>query len=256
MLRWNTNKGYLLELGRAGCPVVPRNGSPLAHCPIGRRRSTATGWSSQTSDWATSPPGRYDATQSDQRSSLSDHVHGLVAAGCTAVVQPYQSQIDAEGEISLIYIADTFSHAVCTAPVLSGETSDGHRRCIDDGSHVRVKPTPAQHLLAECVLDLVPGSREDLLYARVDMVYEKSRGPLLMGLALTEPKLVLSRCSASGAQDGVGHSRMARGAARRRSERHEHEVIGATRDLRDVRVTGNAGATVLCMRGRPDQQGS
>jgi hypothetical protein len=42
---------------------------------------------------------------------------------------------------------------------------------------------------AERVLDAVPWSRNQLLYARVDMISDGDRDPILMELELTEPQL-------------------------------------------------------------------
>ena len=42
----------------------------------------------------------------------------LIASGRTAMVQPYEPRVDAEGETGLIYIGGTFSHAVHKDPMI------------------------------------------------------------------------------------------------------------------------------------------
>jgi hypothetical protein len=57
-------------------------------------------------------------------------------------------------------------------------------------------PNDVERQIAEAVLDVVPGGRDRLLYARVDLVPGPS-GPELIELEVTEPALYL------GLEDGA-----------------------------------------------------
>jgi hypothetical protein len=62
------------------------------------------------------------------------------------------------------------------------------------GLHLQPRqPTSAQFALAEQVLAAVPGGRERLLYARIDLLPSADGTPVLIELELTEPQLYLGK---------------------------------------------------------------
>jgi hypothetical protein len=107
------------------------------------------------------------------------------------MIQPYQSAIDTDGETALIFIGGRFDHAIRKGAVLTGPASEADHRFEEDGG-MHLTPcdaTGAQLKVAEHALDRVPGGRQRLLYARVDLVPGADGRPLLMELELTEPQL-------------------------------------------------------------------
>ena len=48
--------------------------------------------------------GLYDAERPEQLTAMCAHIHRLLAAGQTVMLQPYQAQIEREGETSLIFV--------------------------------------------------------------------------------------------------------------------------------------------------------
>jgi glutathione synthase/RimK-type ligase-like ATP-grasp enzyme len=98
-----------------------------------------------------------------------------------ALLQQFIPEIVERGEVSLMYCANVFTHAVVK------RAADGDYRVQSDfgGSRVPFTPSPELLAFADRVLATVP---ESCLYARVDVV-ETAKGPLLMELELIEPEL-------------------------------------------------------------------
>lgn len=175
VLERNTDKTYLRELAAAGVPVVPTAwvapGEELAGAP----------WPELVVK-PTVSSGARDTVRTTDRAEALARVAALTAAGRTAMVQPYLPMVEAEGEVSLLYLGGEFSHAVRRGPMLGGWFDDAPR-----------EPEADQLALAERVLAAVP-ERAELLYARVDLVRDADGGPLLIELELTEPRLFLDLC--------------------------------------------------------------
>jgi glutathione synthase/RimK-type ligase-like ATP-grasp enzyme len=112
--------------------------------------------------------------------------------GRTAMVQPYLPGIDTDGETSLVFLGGRFSHAVRREPLLGGSGVRGAVVVADVLASVRaVEPTVAQLSLADRTLDAVPGGRDRLGYARVDVIPGPD-GPVLLELEATDCFLFLS----------------------------------------------------------------
>jgi glutathione synthase/RimK-type ligase-like ATP-grasp enzyme len=171
LIRWNANKIYLAELAAAGIPtpdtifVEPGMELDLA------RVCASRGWASAV----VKPVISASAHCTEHRSS------GSVLG--PAMVQRYIAAIETEGEWSLIYFRDAFSHAVLKKP------REGDFRVQNNfGGTVRVAEPPRGALaFAEALLS---GLAWPATFARVDIVAE---GPSmqLMELEVIEPELFL-----------------------------------------------------------------
>ena len=176
VLRWNTDKHYLEDLGN---DVVPsrfvRPGEPFAPPdePFVVKPSVGAG---------SIGAARYDA--GDERAAA--HVAELHAAGRTVLVQPYVQAIDDVGERALIYVADELSHAVHKEPILATVAQPGVGLYVEERM-AAAEATPDELTIAERVLDAIPFERSRLLYARIDLV----PGPLVLEVELTEPSLFI-----------------------------------------------------------------
>jgi glutathione synthase/RimK-type ligase-like ATP-grasp enzyme len=101
-----------------------------------------------------------------------------------AMIQELIPEVVERGEMSLVYLGGSFSHAV----VKRAKPGD-FRVQKDFGGHVEPTiPSPALLSFADRVMTHVPSG---CLYARVDLV-DSGRGPLLMELELIEPELYFS----------------------------------------------------------------
>lgn len=172
---WNSSKRYLLELASAGqhlpqtiiietgatmtlaeAMVEAGSGSVVVKPVIG-----AAG----IDTWQTSEPG--DARWHDRRGAV--------------LVQEYIPEIERDGELSLIWFRDGFSHAVVKRPC-AGEF---RVQAEHGGTTETIVPSPIVLRQAERLLASVS---HPWIYARVDGVVSKGRF-VLMELELVEPEL-------------------------------------------------------------------
>jgi glutathione synthase/RimK-type ligase-like ATP-grasp enzyme len=197
---WNAHKSYLLDLDRAGVPIVP---TVLVAQGAGTTEVDAA--LARFSEIVIKPAvsgGAFGALRTDGRApAAGEHLRGLLADG-DALVQPFLSRVQQDGEASLIFFDGEFSHAVRKLP-----RSGDYRVHEHYGGTVSIhEPTDSELEAARATLQAAP---TPTLYARIDLVQSPS-GPLLMEAELIEPELFL-------AADGGAPQRFARCLARRRS---------------------------------------
>jgi hypothetical protein len=180
ILRWNSDKRYLLALDRAGVPIVPTAHASRGGAADLAELCRARGWTDVVVKPAIGASAK-GAARFDASALASDgqaHLDGLLAAG-DALVQPFQAAVEVERERSLVVIGGRLSHAF-TKPAFLRGTGDG----LGEALH---EPTPAECAVAERAVAAAPGP---VAYARVDMV-PAADGPRLMELELIEPDLGL-----------------------------------------------------------------
>ena len=178
LLRWNSHKGYLLELGNT-VPVIAGELVPQDARICLQELANARRWNSLVIKPAVSAGGwltrrcRLDA--SGQR-----HLDRVLSVG-DALVQPYESEICSAGERSLIFIDGQCVHAVRKEPA-----DDDFRVQEKHGARIEpVHPAADELALGEAALAAVPGSP---VYARVDCLRVGGE-TRLMELELIEPSL-------------------------------------------------------------------
>ncbi|HEX8626396.1 MAG TPA: hypothetical protein VF782_15140 [Allosphingosinicella sp.] len=178
VLRWNADKIYLDTLAGRGAPVVPtRHYTQLSEALleeaaaafgtdrlVAKPRISSSAW--QTIRWSPGAP-------------LAGGPEGA------AMVQPYLPEIERSGEVSMIFFAGAFSHAISKRP----QPGDFRVQPEYDGIIAAHRPDAAEHEAAERILAAV---EEPLLYARIDLVRGQEGAPLLIELELIEPDLYLS----------------------------------------------------------------
>ena len=176
VLRWNTDKAYLATLGVETVPTTfLEPGGPFVapDAPFVIKPSVGAG---------SIGAARYDAGAE----RAHDHVRRLHAAGKTVLVQPFLEAVDHAGEVALHYLGGVFSHAVRKAAMLPRGGDPGEGLFVEERISA-AEPSAEELELAEQALDAVPFEREELLYARVDLL----PGPVLLEVELTEPSLYL-----------------------------------------------------------------
>jgi hypothetical protein len=177
-LVWNADKIYLRELGAAGVAVPASRWFEPGERPdnSGFLRQLGTGRAVIKPRVSGAGYGTY-VMEDGMR--LSDaQWQPLEESG--ALLQAFVPEI-AGGEMSLMYIAGRYTHAVLKRP------APGEFRVQSDhgGTVEAVVPSPALRAFAERALT---AAARPWLYARVDVV-ETASGPLLMELELLEPEL-------------------------------------------------------------------
>ena len=188
VLRWNTHKSYLLELEERGTPVVPTAwlgrgdeidlGSLLA----------SRGWAGGVVKPAIGAGGegivRVDGGDEVGLRGAQEAMERLLAAG-DALVQPYLASVEIRGELSVVVIDGTPSHALRRTPAPGEYRVQGSF----GGRVVREELDPELAALAAWIVE---ATGVELLHARVDLLEDELSTPQLSELELTEPDLFLT----------------------------------------------------------------
>jgi glutathione synthase/RimK-type ligase-like ATP-grasp enzyme len=175
VLRWNTDKRYLDSIPSAISAEFLEPGASFVApaAPFVVKPSVGAG-SIETA--------RYDA--GDERAG--EHVRRLHAAGRTVMVQPYLEAVDRDGETALLYLGGELSHAVRKAALLPESGKAGEGLYVEERI-TATQPSRDELELGDRALAAVPFDRDELLYARVDLL----PGPVVLEIELTEPSLFL-----------------------------------------------------------------
>lgn len=182
VVRWNTEKSYLVELAARGVAVVPTAVFEPGEDPV-----------FPDGEFVVKPAigaGSRGAARFTGHAEARRHFDGL---GVKALVQPYQSSVDAHGETALVFFAGEYSHSFHKGPMLAQGLAESESGLYVEEKLRGIEPAPRQVELANQVLDvaaeLLSLQRKDFLYARVDVVEGPDGEPLLLELELTEPTL-------------------------------------------------------------------
>ena len=182
VIRWNTDKSYLVELASRGVAVVPTAVVGPGEDPV---------WPS--GEFVVKPTigaGSRGAGRFTDHAAALAHLRTL---GVPALVQPYQSSVDEHGETAMVFFAGEYSHSFHKGPMLVQGLEESESGLYTVEQLKGIEPNDRQRQLADQVLDvaadLLSLSRKDFLYARVDVVEGADGAPLLLELELTEPTL-------------------------------------------------------------------
>ena len=177
LLRWNSDKKYLAELGSAGVPTVPT----LAVDSLSDRHLEEARSRFGTARLIVKPPVSGGAFETF-RLEAQDGVPPAVA-GRAMIVQPFVEAI-AQGEYSLILFDRALSHCVIKRPREGDFRVQPHHGGI---TQVHAPPEGAVEL-AHAALRAAPAPAT---YARVDIIRDDSGVLRIMELELVEPALFL-----------------------------------------------------------------
>jgi len=184
VVRWNADKHYLLDMQTAGVRIVP------------------TQWLARGSHFDSE--AAYEALQTDHlvvKPAVSGGAKNTFALLRTEssirtpdlnallqfedfLVQPFQPQVQQQGEWSLVYLGGEYSHCVLKKPQI-GDFRVQHY--LGGG----IEPRPAPDHLRRAADAIVRQFAHDCLYARVDAL-DADGELLLMELELIEPFLYLA----------------------------------------------------------------
>jgi hypothetical protein len=179
VIEWNTHKGYLRRLARAGAPLAPTLWlDRYDSVQLASVLPWDSGFIKPQVGASASDTLRF--TRADLPRA-QDHLDALLRRS-DVMVQPYLSQVETQGEVSAIYLDGRFSHGVRKVPV------PGDYRVQDDygATDAPHTLTAQERAVCDAVLGLVD---EDLLYARVDLMRDDADRIVLAELELVEPSL-------------------------------------------------------------------
>ena len=183
VLRWNTDKRYLATVSHPHLSPPPttilERGAPVDLDELLDKRR----WDEAVMKPAISADGFSTERTSRQRAKADQPTLDAMLARADVVVQQFVPAIRTNGEISMMFFAGTFSHAVSKRPQ-AGEFRVQERL---GGRITRTDPPLPLVGHAQALLDAhAPGC----LYARVDAVVAAARF-VLMEIELVEPSLYL-----------------------------------------------------------------
>jgi glutathione synthase/RimK-type ligase-like ATP-grasp enzyme len=187
LLRWNSDKAYLVELAERGVPTVPTSAVEAccdADVEEARRRFE--------SDWLViKPPVAASAFGAHRLGPMDD-----LPSECRRrpmIIQPLIEEIARTGEFSLMLFDGDYSHAVVKQP----RSGDFRVQEQHGGTTLPCHaPPPGAIRLARQALAAAPARAS---YARVDVVPDDDGVLRIMELELIEPALFLEHAPDGGA---------------------------------------------------------
>jgi glutathione synthase/RimK-type ligase-like ATP-grasp enzyme len=182
LVRWNTHKAYLVDLGARGAPIVPTvvllGGSAASLDGI----CDAQGW-----NVVVVKPAVASGAKGARRADVGDpdaqaHLDALLAEG-DVLVQQFVAAVEEEGEWSVVLVDGRVGHAVRKQPA-PGDFRVQH----EWGGRAELATASASVAeLATRVVEVLPAPA---LYARIDIVAIADRWHV-MEVEVTEPALWL-----------------------------------------------------------------
>jgi O-ureido-D-serine cyclo-ligase len=192
VLRWSADKHYLLELTRAGLPVVSSSfAEPGEDAAQVLESFLAREPSAQLVVKPAVGAGARDArrhARADVAETLA-HVQQLLKARRSVLLQPYLEGVDRHGETALIFIGGHFSHALRRGVPLPLGAPATEALFAPEQTGPRA-PGADELEAAGRILAALPFGT--LLYARVDLIRDGHGAPRLLELELCEPSLYLA----------------------------------------------------------------
>lgn len=189
LVRWNADKGYLLELERAGVPIPPTMRVSAGAAPPLGDLLLDRGWQEAVVKPAVSADAHDTMFVTSAAAPARQAEFARIAVAGDVLVQRLVPEIRSDGELSLVFFNGRFSHAVRKRP------ANGDFRVQERfGGAALFEAVPAA-LVDTCGQILRHLPREPL-YARVDGIPSAS-GFVLMEVELVEPTLFLALDPAS-----------------------------------------------------------
>lgn len=190
VLRWNSDKAYLAELGAKGVAVVP-----TVEVDALDDASLTEAMSELATDEIVVKPAISGGADGTHR-ILPGAPIPADALGQRRLVQPMMPGILIEGEYSLFFFGGKFSHAIVKRP------ASGDFRVQEQfgGRETACEVGDAAQALAAQALAAAPAPP---VYARVDMVGNAAGRLHIMELELIEPSLFLHHAPDQGAAFGL-----------------------------------------------------
>ncbi len=189
LVEWNISKTYLKELKEQDIPVVPTLWKSTFH--IGHLSSYFTALGAEEIIIKPAIGANADFTFRLKRSEVKKAIPKLeeIFNDMPFLVQPFILNILDEGEYSLFYLNNSFSHAILKTP----EQGDFRVQEEHGGKLQLVEPNSQLLQLGKKTMQALPGRP---LYARIDFVRNGSSF-LLMEVELIEPSLYFNMDPAS-----------------------------------------------------------
>lgn len=183
LVRWNSDKRYLVDLARRGIATVPTRIVPAASPAEVEETARREQWRRFVIKPAVSASAYETHALALPLDDRGREVVGRVASRGDVLVQPFLDEVQSDGELSVIFFDGRFSHAAIK------RTRRGDFRVQAEHGGTVAPLEPASALVAEAAR-AIAALDEPPLYARVDGI--GIDGPFrLMELELIEPNVFL-----------------------------------------------------------------
>lgn len=197
VVRWNTDKHYLVDLHRAHVPVVPTcfveptTPASVALDAFLKEGALSVGTQAPFSEFVVKPSvgaGSKDAVRYGREEVMRAEAHlaRLLAEGRSVMMQPYLSSVDARGETAVLSFDGRYSHAIRKGPLLHRGAGLVEGLFAKEDITPRI-PSDAERAVASAALAAMPFPAT--AYARVDLIEDAHGQPVVLELELTEPSL-------------------------------------------------------------------
>ena len=199
-VRWNSHKGYLLDLDARGVPVVPTVLLKAGGSGSLEEIMSGNGWEQAVVKPAVSASSYETWRVRPGKAAASQARLERLLARRDVLVQPYFASVQNPGERSLMFVEGQHTHTV-TRPATFGA------RTGETATPRPVEAAPDEAALAYKVLH---AAGRVTLYARVDIARDDEGAPRLMELELIEPSLFLGHAQLAARMLAAAITRRAR----------------------------------------------
>ena len=183
LVRWNVDKGYLVDLAERGVPVVPTR--VVADVDDVATLRGNGGFDGRVVVKPAIGAGSNGAARHvDDPDGAEQHALSLLSGG-RVVVQPYVDGVDDRGETGLVILGGQFSHAFRKGAILSADRAWADDLYVVEDISAR-QATEEELAVGRQVADLFP----EAAYLRVDLL-PGGDGPLVSEVEAIEPSLFL-----------------------------------------------------------------
>jgi glutathione synthase/RimK-type ligase-like ATP-grasp enzyme len=190
VIRRNTDKHYLADLGKLGIAVVPSEFAEPGDDAAAALQNFLHKYP-DAAEFVVKPAvgaGSRDAQRygREQDEAATAHIERLLADERSVLMQPYLTSVDEAGETALMFFDGVFSHAIRKGPLL--QRDEGPTRALFAPEKISARvPGKDEVALAQATLAALTG--DPLAYARVDLIRAADGSPRVLELELTEPSL-------------------------------------------------------------------
>ncbi len=181
-IRWNMDKWYLKDLEEKGIPVVETLYIRRGENQTLEELLKSSGWKDAILKPTVAGGGRHTYRINPQTVGELESTFTALIANEDLMLQPFQTNIQLKGEISLMVIGGEFTHAILK------KAKSGDFRVQDDfgGSVHQYKASSAEIAFAERV---VSACEPEPSYARVDVMWNNENELVVSEVELIEPEL-------------------------------------------------------------------
>jgi glutathione synthase/RimK-type ligase-like ATP-grasp enzyme len=177
-IKWNINKKYLIEIQEMGFKTIPT----LLTGPFTKEEFKSSFDKMNKGCGVIVKPTIGASSQGIQLLNNAPDVRAMSEGEW--LVQPFQQNIETQGEYSLLFFNKKYSHAITKIP----KPGDFRSQEEFDSKIESVSPPKKMILLGESILNKISKHTE---YARVDFINDETDNPQIIELELIEPCLFL-----------------------------------------------------------------